>query len=113
MQTAGQIRAIVGVFSGRTPVKNIGTSITATMARLLARVRDGYHGVTPLLAALVLAYTATCMAWGVLKHRQAYSEPVSWVIAFQDLDKERDFRALYLFAAVTAGAYLLLSVTFR
>jgi hypothetical protein len=78
-----------------------------------ARLRGGYHGVTPVLAGLVLAYTLTGMAWPRLQRRQAYSEPVLWCISSFDLDKERDFRALYLFAGLAVGTTVLISVTFR
>jgi hypothetical protein len=85
----------------------------AILARLPRPGSAGYPGIVPIFAAAVLAYAITTWAWPKLVRVPQYSEPVFGLVPLVEADKDRDFRALYLFLGLTAATGILLGTSFR
>lgn len=61
-----------------------------------------YAGFAPLLVASAVSLAITIAVWPALARPEIYPDVIVGEIAWQNLDKARDFRALYLFLAITA-----------
>jgi hypothetical protein len=72
-----------------------------------------YHGVVPVVAGVVIAYVLTGLLWPSLRHDQTYKDIVVGSITWHDIDKDRDFHALYLTVVVAAAASLAVGATLR
>ncbi|MCY2952106.1 MAG: hypothetical protein NTU53_09025 [Planctomycetota bacterium] len=64
-------------------------------------------GVVSVLAAATLAFVATGLLWDWLSWGQTYTDIVTGAISWQDFDKDRDFRALYLLLGLMGIGSLL------
>lgn len=73
--------------------------MSSRLARMLAA---SYAGTAPVFLAALLALAVTALAWPALEHTAIYTDVVAGETTWANIDKARDFRALYLFFAATA-----------